>query len=182
MPVPQLTFDQWLQVLNVLGTWVAGLATFAAVVVSLWLARQQGRVRLKVIAAVMFVFNRDGTKHLECIGYRVINLGDRAVTINTIGWAVGKGKAKRFAAIDTDDRLGAIPPKRLEQGESTVFMVELDPGLLPHMREHFVKDAPLSSLVSWASTASGVSVEAKPSRELIDRLAALPATPPTPPT
>lgn len=175
--MPNLTFDQWLQVWNVVGTWLAGVATFGAVVVSLWLARQQGRVRLSVHAAVMFRFTRDGTPPVECIGYRVTNLGDRAVNINAIGWAVGKRKAKRFAVLETDDRLAAALPKRLEHGEAATFMVELDSGMLPHMREHFVKDAPVASLVSWASTASGVTVEAKPSRELLARLEAFPSTP-----
>ena len=43
-----MTFDQKVQLWMVVGVWVAGLATFAAVVTSLYFARSAKKVRLKI--------------------------------------------------------------------------------------------------------------------------------------
>ena len=87
-----MTFDQKIQVWVAVGTWVAGLATLAAVVVALYLARRTEKVRLNVHVGLRVVVIGDGSPFQEHLSISVTNVGERSVTINTVGWAVGKGK------------------------------------------------------------------------------------------
>lgn len=90
-----MTLDQQIQIWNAIGTGVAGIATFSAVLVSLYLASRGDRIRLKVFAGHRLVIRGDGTPPEEHLNIGVTNLGDRAVTVNTVGWAVGKRKQRR---------------------------------------------------------------------------------------
>jgi hypothetical protein len=54
-------------------------------------------VRLNVGVGPMEVVMGDGTLFQEHVGINVTNLGERPVTVNTVGWAIGKGKKRRFA-------------------------------------------------------------------------------------
>jgi hypothetical protein len=49
------------KIAEVIGIWLSGLATFSAVLLSLKLAREEGRSRVKVRAAAMDVVPGDGT-------------------------------------------------------------------------------------------------------------------------
>ncbi|MDT9678133.1 hypothetical protein F6R97_26805 [Pseudomonas sp. JV414] len=88
-----MTLDQHIQILNAISTWVAGVATLAAVVVSLHLARRADRVRVRISVGLRLVFAGDGTPAEEHVGFTIVNLGDRSVTVNAIGWHVGPAKA-----------------------------------------------------------------------------------------
>lgn len=69
---------------------VAGaIATFAAVFVSLHLARQAGRVRLAIRAGLRIGFYGDGSDAWDLISVSVENLGDRPVRISNVGWRSG---------------------------------------------------------------------------------------------
>ena len=92
-----MTIDQQIQIWNALGTWIAGIATFAAVVVSLYLARRSERVHLKAHAGVRLLLRGDGTPAEKNVEIGVTNLGDRPVTIESVGWAIGKGKKRRYS-------------------------------------------------------------------------------------
>lgn len=91
-----MTLDQQIQVWNAIGTWLAGIATFAAVVVSLLLATRADRVRLKVHAGIRLLFIGDGSPAEELLEIHVTNLGDRPATVTSVGWAIGKRKKKRY--------------------------------------------------------------------------------------
>lgn len=90
-----MTVDQTIQIWVAVGTWLAGLATVAAVIVSLWLSRRSEGVRLDVHAGLRVVVIGDGSPFQENASILVTNLGDRAVTVNSVGWVIGKGKARR---------------------------------------------------------------------------------------
>jgi len=51
-----MTLDQQIQMWNVIGTWLAGIATFAAVVLSLRLARKAKSIRLQANAGIRLIF------------------------------------------------------------------------------------------------------------------------------
>jgi hypothetical protein len=92
-----MTFDQKIQIWVAAGTWVAGLGSFAAAGVALYLSRRNEKLRLRVEAGLRLI-DTPGHESLErCVGIQVTNLGDRPVTINSVGWAIGKGKHRQFA-------------------------------------------------------------------------------------
>jgi hypothetical protein len=82
-----MTLDQKIQVWMVIGTWFAGLGTCAAVIVALYLSRRIEKVRLKVYAGLRVILG-DGTPRQTHLSIGVTNLGERPVTINTVGWAI----------------------------------------------------------------------------------------------
>ena len=73
----------------VVGTWVAGLATFAAVVTSLYFARSAKKVRLKIFVGIRQLIRGDGSLGKDYVCFNVTNVGERPVIITTIGWVVG---------------------------------------------------------------------------------------------
>ena len=170
-----MTLDQQIQVWNAVGTWIAGIATFAAVVVSLHLARRNERVRLKVFAGLRLVFRGDGTPPEEHLNIGVTNLGERAITVNTVGWAVGRGKKRRYCIQPVSGQWTAQYPIELPHGKSASFMVSFNhtPNWLDDFANRFLKGVPdkeLSTLVAQVHTSVGQTIEVKPEKALLERL------------
>ena len=78
----------------VIGTWVAGLATFLAVITSLYLSRRAERVRLKIWVGIRVVVPGTGAPRDEYVCFNVTNIGERPVVINLITWVIGRGKKR----------------------------------------------------------------------------------------
>ena len=85
-----MNFDEVMMLLNALGSWVAGAGSLAAVGVALWLARRVEKIKLDAWVGHRVLVGA-GTK-AECLGIMVTNLGERPVTINSIGWTIGLRK------------------------------------------------------------------------------------------
>jgi hypothetical protein len=60
-----MTLDQKIQIWVAVGTWVAGLATLAAVIVALRLAKQVEKVKLKVHVGLRELVMGDGSPFQE---------------------------------------------------------------------------------------------------------------------
>lgn len=170
-----MTLDQQLQIWNAAGTWVAGIATFSAVLVSLHLARRGDRVKLKVFAGLRLVIRGDGTPSEEHLNIGVTNLGDRPVTVNTVGWAAGKRKQKRYCIQTVSGPWTAQYPIELEHGKNANFMVSFNhtPTWLAEFANDFLKhlsDKELDTLVIQVHTSVGQTIEARPEKGLIERL------------
>ncbi len=90
-----MTFDQKIQIWNTIGTWIAGIGTLIAVVVALCLSRKAEKVNLKVNAGIVTSMG-DGHPQ-KYVMVKTTNLADRDITINSIGWTIGKGKEKKFS-------------------------------------------------------------------------------------
>ena len=164
--------DQWIQVVNAGGTWVAGIGTVGAVIVALRLARNASRLNLKTTLDVYIMVTPGGNPPTEtCVGFAVVNLGERAAIVSSVGWSIGKGEAKRFAVQKLEPRLGADAPKRLEHGESANFMFSLDPTWPAYFVNGFVTDLGLlPTLRGLVTTTTDRTVEIKPSERLLKRL------------
>lgn len=170
-----MTFDQQIQIWNTIGTWVAGIATFAAVLVSLHLARRSDRVRLGVFAGLRVMIRGDGTPPEEHLDIGVTNLGDRSVTVNTVGWAVGKRKQRRYCIQTVSGPWTADYPIELPHGKSASFMVSFKhtPTWLVEFATGFLRslsEKELDTLVAQVHTSVGQTIEVKPERDLIERL------------
>ena len=117
-PEIQVMMDWTMQFLTMLGTWLAGVGTLVAAGVALWLARRAEKVKLEVHVGVRALVFGGGRPIEECLAIHVTNLGERPVTIVSVGWCVGKGRNKRFAM---DPSASNECPKKLEYGETKIF-------------------------------------------------------------
>jgi hypothetical protein len=170
-----MTLDQIIQIWVAVGTWVAGLATFAAVVVALYLAKQVEKVKLKVHVGLRELVMGDGSPFQEHLAISVTNLGERAVTINSVGWAVGKGRHRRFALQPEAGVYSARYPIELTYGKGANFMVSflIIPTWLKDFATGFVRDLSdrnLKSLVAQIHTSVGQTIEVKPEYDLLEAL------------
>lgn len=169
-----MNLDQQIQVWNAVGTWLAGIATFAAVVVSLRLASRAEHVRLKAHAGIRLLFFGDGSPAEELVEIHVTNLGERPVTVVSVGWSIGKGKRKRYCMQSLSGSYTAQYPKDLAHGQSASFQVSFVET--PHWASDFVKKfvAPsgesLSTLIALIHTSVGQTVEIKAEQNLIEKL------------
>lgn len=171
----RMTLDQKIQVWMVIGTWLAGLGTFAAVVVALCLSRRVEKVRLKVDAGLRVVILGDGSPLQRHLGIGVTNLGERPVTVNTVGWAVGRGKHRRFAIQPVSGPHTNQYPIELAHGKSANFMVSflVTPQWPKEFATGFVEDLSdqfLKTLVVRVHTSVGQTVEVQPEKDLLEEL------------
>ncbi len=170
-----MTFDQQIQMWNAIGTWFAGIATFMAVVLSLYLAKRSDRVRVQATAGIRLTFAGDGSPAEEHVGITVVNLGDRPVMINSIGWRVGKGKGARYAMQPVYGPLSHQCPKQLSHGEQASFLVSFKvmPGWPKDFSTGFIQDVSeknLKSLRAIVSTSVGQTIEVRPEKNLLEKL------------
>ncbi|MDR6914468.1 hypothetical protein J2X66_001332 [Pseudomonas sp. 3296] len=170
-----MTLDQHFQLWNTIGTWVAGAATVGAVILSLHLARRAERIRVLTAVGVRLVFAGDGTPAEEHVGFTIVNLGDRSVTINSIGWRVGKGKNARHSMQRLYGQYTAQYPKQLVHGEQATFMVSFlaQPSWPKEFATGFVQDLSqrnLRTLRALIHTSVGETIEVKPEENLLQRL------------
>jgi hypothetical protein len=75
--------------IGAIGEVAGAVATFAAVCVSLWLARSEQRPHIKVQAGLRLLFAGDGSPFTDVISIRVTNFGLRPVRISSVGWRTG---------------------------------------------------------------------------------------------
>lgn len=170
-----MTLDQTIQVWAAVGTWVAGLATLAAVVVALYLARRSEKIQLKVSVGIRLVVLGDGSGAREHVCFGVTNIGERPVTINSVGWRVGKGKKRRYCIQTLSGPFTKQYPIELSHGKNASFMVSLSatPSWVKDFAEGFVEDLSdrsLKTLIAQVHTSVGQTIEVRPEDGLIRRL------------
>jgi len=170
-----MTLDQKIQIWVAVGTWFAGLATLSAVIAALWLAKRVERIRLRVYSGLRELVLGDGSPFQEHLSISVTNLGERPVTINSVGWAVGKGKRRKFAIQPVNAKYTTHYPVELTHGKEANFMVSF--LILPDWCEEFatkfikdLSDRNLKSLVTQVHTSVGQTIEVKPENGLLEAL------------
>jgi hypothetical protein len=116
---------EW-ELYNSFSNWVSALATLAAVLVSLYLARLSGRPRAKVSVGHRLIIT-PGVKgaHPEVIVFRLVNTGDRLIRVTTIGWRVGLFK-RRYAMQLFDPVMSNVLPIELAHGQEASWTVPTD--------------------------------------------------------
>ena len=106
-PVALAKDSTTLQFWGVVGTWVAGVSTFLAVVVSLWLARGQDKIRLRIsiktetVLAIRAYSTYAGEYVEEKYAQKkcsidVVNVGGKPATITSLRWQGTKGYSIPF--------------------------------------------------------------------------------------
>lgn len=170
-----MTLDQQIQIWSAVGTWVAGIATFIAVLVSLYLARRAEAVKIKTDVGVRLIFAGDGTPAEKHVGFSAVNLGDRPINIVSIGWSVGKGKDKRCCVQSVAGQYSHQYPKQIAHGEQASFLVSLKtaPNWPKEFVEGFVKDISeknLKTLRALINISLGKAIEVVPEGNLLKML------------
>lgn len=111
---------------SALGQIAGAMATFAAVVVSLKLARDHGRPQVRLEVSLSTVL---GPPSFDAVSFTVINRGSRPVTINSYGWRTrGLRWSPESMWIMHDHRIAhqADLPKTLQPGEQAIYLVSVD--------------------------------------------------------
>ena len=166
----EMSFDQKIQILNMLGTWVAGLGAIVAASVALWLARRVEKVKLKSYVGLRVIVG--GYVSQECLNFSVTNLGERSVTVISIGWRVGGRKNRKFAIQPLTGLSPDQCPKKIEYGEMASFMVNFSesPDWMKEFVKEFVSDRPLKTLRAQIHTSVGHTENVKPEKEFLEEL------------
>ena len=126
-------------------------------------------------AGLRVVILGDGSPLQRHLGISVTNLGERPVTVNTVGWAVGRGKQRRFAMQTVSDPHTNQYPIELAHGKSANFMVSF--LATPHWPREFatgfvkdLSDRSLKTLLVYVHTSVGQTVEVHPEKDLLEEL------------
>lgn len=170
-----MTIDQQISIWNAAGTWVAGIATLLAVLVSLHLARRSERVRIKGTAGLRLIFAGDGTPAEEHLQIGVVNHGDRVVIVNSVGWRIGKKGGSRFCIQPVSGKWTQDYPKQLAHGEQASFLVSFKatPDWPTNFAKEFVRDVSdknLKTLRALVHTSLGQTIEVVPEHDLLLKL------------
>ncbi|HKN05511.1 MAG TPA: hypothetical protein VJY31_16415 [Buttiauxella sp.] len=103
-------------------TWFAGLATFSAVILSLYLANRKPVPKLKITSSASII---SPLPNVCKQGYAitVANVGVPPVVVSSIQWEFGGAqKIVQFF----DKHISCPMPKKLEHGESALFFIECE--------------------------------------------------------
>ncbi|EJG1207163.1 hypothetical protein CVA86_RS21880 [Vibrio parahaemolyticus] len=139
-----------IQFWSMVGTWVAGIGTVLAVILSLYLAISERRVSLFITSGV-YDFD-DGSEKMVI---KIVNNGSRPVTISNpacialqAGWFKNKkclGVGTNYISFPSDDKF----PYQLNSGDGFDFGINLnnqDGNWLVNLKSSFLQNRSLSSL------------------------------------
>jgi len=171
-----MTLDQQIQVWNAVGTWLAGLATFAAVIVSLYLANRLSTPKAKLTVGHRIIVE-PGVKGPapEYVLFQIVNTGERPIRVTGIGWKVGFWK-KREAIQLFEGLLSSPLPIELSHGQEAKWLVPLaareEPWLTYFAKGMLFPNCQFScfSLRARAYISTGSVFEAKPDSSLLSKL------------
>jgi hypothetical protein len=104
--------------------WLSATGTVSAVVVSLYLATRDKRIRLKVNAGLrkLVMPGQKLSQGTDIVSITVTNVGYRAATINSLYWRVGFFKKAHI--VQMPENLSALPTK-LADGDESSFPLNL---------------------------------------------------------
>lgn len=155
-----------------LGQVAGAVATFAAVVVSLWLALTERRPRLKLTVSVWSFIG--GGWNEDVIGFNVINKGSRAAKIVGYGWETGWLRRRHMVINHNAEHPYQPPlPSVIAPGDKLMFLNDIEVFLseLERLPEEFTIRLPWIGRVprrvrGHIYLASGESFKAPVSRHL----------------
>jgi hypothetical protein len=185
MPQPLYPFGltkEYLDVLAVLGTWVAAMGSIGAAVVALYLANRSGAQRLKPnVTVVLRLTPAIPTLQIEArtdtfLRFDVVNSGDRPVRITQLGWQSGLWKkiqcVQKVSGVSGNSSL----PVDLEHGQSASWLIPLedsDDSWESYFGRTFLRNAgPFRFLTLRAlfQTSLGKTFTVRPASNLVKRI------------
>ncbi len=163
--------------INSFSPWLSAFGTIAAVVVALYLARVDKRVRLEVSAGMRLIVTPGVSgPHPEYLAIRIVNIGHREAQVTNIGWKAGLLKKKLAVQTTMKDGLSSDIPVRLKDGQEANYYIPLNENT--NWLRDFVKDFLPNKFIRLRSrfikvtvhTSIGKSFEAQIEKGLRDRL------------
>ena len=113
--------------INTFAPWLAALGTITVVIVTLYFARRDKRIRLEVSAGVRLTVTPGvNEKYPEYLQIRIVNMGHREAQVTSIGWKIGLFKKKLAVQITIKDGLSSDIPVRLKDGEEASYYIPID--------------------------------------------------------
>ena len=79
----------WWTAFGAMSQAAGSVATFAAVVLSLWIVTSERKMRARGSACIMVMFAGDGTPGQYMVSINVLNTGVRPFQVNSVGWRTG---------------------------------------------------------------------------------------------
>jgi hypothetical protein len=163
--------EKTLRLLEVAGTWVSGIGTLLAVLVSLYLARRQTAVMIDLSAGHRIMVT-PGQEHTpEFIVIRAVNAGQQPITLTHIGWRIGMFKKMHFVQVVDGNPLSSALPVQLAPGQQAQYFVPLNqsPNWIERFAEnlnHWFPKISVETLKVSASATVGPTIYRKPERGL----------------
>jgi hypothetical protein len=167
-----------LEVLSTIGNWLAGVGGTVTAVMSLYLARRDLHVTLKVSVDHEVIDNPGLKEKPTCCSIRVVNVGMRSAIITGIGWRVGFFKKKYGIQTVHDYPVSSKVPLKLDHGDEASYLVGfIKDGSYPYwideIRRSFLPCTPKISsrtIRVQVYTSIGKTFESKIERDLHQRL------------
>jgi hypothetical protein len=162
---------QWLDIGS---SWLSAAATLAAVIVALWLARQDRRQRLLVQASIVR-FVRPGQKYADgipSVNFTATNIGLPPIIVTSPCWRVGLFRRKVLYQIPPDAPQNTPLPKELAHGQQLQLRAEIEQFtsglfyLLEEVRKHPCPSLALRSIRAGFATTVEKRFFGRPNWEL----------------
>lgn len=119
--------DTW-EFINSFAPWLSAIGTILAVIVSLYLARRDKLIKLKVSAGHrLFISPGMRGQYPEFLYISVVNKGFQEAQLTNIGWKIGLFKKQHaIQSIIQNDGISSSMPIRLKNGEEAKYFIPLN--------------------------------------------------------
>ena len=156
--------------INTFAPWFSALGTFAAVVLSLYLARRAARPKLGVSSAIVRTVTPGQTMagSPEFFQIRVVNRGFREVVISGIMWKQSGWRKQVYVVFPPADAYSTKLPAKLQHGEQAHFFFPTE--TFPRLGSALLKTLNDSTPSSLKLRMLRVGVYASTGEEFLSRL------------
>lgn len=122
--------DQTLNLIIAISSIFTAIGTVSAVIVSLYLARRDRKIRIDISANItrqILLSNPPTPDENEYLSFSITNVGFRDVTIQSVSWEFGIFRKKSFIQIFdfTDPYITKLPAK-LKDGDTANLSIKVD--------------------------------------------------------
>ncbi len=105
--------------------WLSAIGTISAVIVALYLARRDKRIRPVGSATIYVVLERGTQATPEFVTFTVTNIGTRAFVLTGISWRSGIFKKNHYLVIPPQNELSTRLPVKLADGDQAAVYIPL---------------------------------------------------------
>lgn len=167
-----------LEVLSTIGNWLAGFGGTATAIMSLYLARSDVRVKLKVSVDHEVLMTPGLKESPSYCAIRIVNVGFRSTMITSIGWRVGFFRRKYGIQTPNEHPMSSKLPIKLDSGDEASYLVgflkdERYPYWIDEIKNSFLPYAPKilpRTIKVQVRTSTGRTFESKIAKSLRQKL------------
>lgn len=157
---------------SMIGSWVSGIATFLAVVASLYIANRKPKPHIGCEVGERTIFGTNALGEIiqmNGIAIKIVNKSIVPIKIVSIGWKTGGTEDfyQRFGEPNSDD-----VPKRIEYGEQAFFWLknEEDKKIRDFARDLSKVHGSVKKLRCFIGLSTGKNFLIKPEKYFLDRV------------